>query len=139
MRDLRSIKMERGITDSKLPPRYNPDFVFPDKLSPYHQVLNFTGSEMMVGGAAGTAKTHHCVLKAHKLACMYPGSTGCVCSQGQGVYQADDRSDLLRRAWLQSDDESGLCKRVWQHTTDRIPLPERQSYFPCWVERSEAT
>jgi hypothetical protein len=76
MRDLRSIKMERGITDSKLPPRYNPDFVFPDKLSPYHQVLNFTGSEMMVGGAAGTAKTHHCVLKAHKLACMYPGSVG---------------------------------------------------------------
>ena len=76
MRDLRSIKMERGITAAKLPPRYNADFVFPDKSSPYYQALNFAGGEMMVGGGAGTAKTHHCVMKAHKLACMYPGSVG---------------------------------------------------------------
>lgn len=48
----------------------------PSKDSPYHKVLNYTGGELMVGGPAGTAKTHHCVLKAHKMACMYPGSVG---------------------------------------------------------------
>ena len=31
IQDLRHLKMERGITEAKMPPRYNPDFVFPDK------------------------------------------------------------------------------------------------------------
>ena len=56
MQDLRHIKMERGITESKRPPRYNPAFVFPDKLSPYYQVLNYTGPELMVGGSGRHGK-----------------------------------------------------------------------------------
>lgn len=78
MRDLRHIKMERGITGSKRPPRYNPEFVFPDKLSPYYQVLNSTAPEMMVGGAAGTAKTHHCVLKGHNWLACIPAVSVCL-------------------------------------------------------------
>ena len=76
MRDLRHLTMERGITETKRPPRYNENFVFPDKLSPYYQVLNYTGPELMIGGPAGTGKTHAGVMKGHKLACMYPGSVG---------------------------------------------------------------
>ena len=68
--------MTKGITETPRPPRYNPDFVFPDKLSPYYEVLNTKTRELMVGGPAGTAKTHHCVMKGHKLACIYPKSVG---------------------------------------------------------------
>ena len=76
MRTLHSVQMTRGITKTPRPPRYNPDFVFPDKLSPYYEVLNTKTRELMVGGPAGTAKTHHCVMKGHKLACIYPKSVG---------------------------------------------------------------
>ena len=31
---------------------------------------------MMIGGPAGTGKTHICVMYGHKLACNYPGSVG---------------------------------------------------------------
>ena len=74
--DLRHIKMERGLTETKRPPRYNENFIFPDKLSPYYQVLESTAPELMIGGPAGTGKTHACVMKGHKLACLYPGSVG---------------------------------------------------------------
>lgn len=73
---LSSLTMQKGLTETLRPPRYNPDFIFPDKLSPYYGVLKTKQRELMVGGPAGTAKTHHCVLKAHKLACNYPNSTG---------------------------------------------------------------
>ena len=81
IRSLSDISMARGVTEGKRPPRYSPDFIFPGPDSPYHPVLKYRGErnrvgEMMIGGPAGTGKTHIGVMYAHKLACHHPGSVG---------------------------------------------------------------
>lgn len=81
IRPLTEISMQRGITQGKRPPRYSPDFIFPTRESPYYPVLQYQGEsdrvgEMMIGGPAGTGKTHIGVMYGHKLACTYPGSVG---------------------------------------------------------------
>ena len=80
-RSLSDISMSRGITEGKRPPRYNPEFIFPGPDSPYYRVLKYAGEvgrvgEMMIGGPAGTGKTHIAVMYGHGLACSYPGSVG---------------------------------------------------------------
>ena len=81
IRSLSDISMARGITEGKRPARYNPEFIFPGPESPYYPVLKYKGErdrvgEMMIGGPAGTGKTHIGVMYAHKLACTYPGCVG---------------------------------------------------------------
>ena len=81
IRPLSEISMQRGITQGKRPPRYNPEFIFPGPDSPYYPVLKYRGErnrvgEMMIGGPAGTGKTHIGVMYGYKLACNYPGSVG---------------------------------------------------------------
>lgn len=73
--------MARGITEGKRPARYNPEFIFPGPKSPYYPALKYKGEkgrvgEMMIGGPAGTGKTHIGVMYGHKLACTYPGCVG---------------------------------------------------------------
>lgn len=68
--------MTKGITKAPRPARYSLDFIFPGEHSPFYEVLDTKTRELMVGGPAGTAKTHHVVMKAHKLACNYPKSVG---------------------------------------------------------------
>lgn len=81
LRSLSEISMQRGITQGKRPARYNPEFIFPGPDSPYYPILKYRGErdrvgEMMIGGPAGTGKTHIGVMYGHKLACTYPGSVG---------------------------------------------------------------
>lgn len=59
-----------------LPARYNEKFIFPDLDNPHSKTLDFTGEEFVAIGPAGTGKTDACIMKAHKMACMYPGSQG---------------------------------------------------------------
>lgn len=78
---LSDISMSRGVTVGKRPPRYNPELILPGPESPYYNVLRYKGEvhrvgELMIGGPAGTGKTHVGVTYGHKLACAYPGSVG---------------------------------------------------------------
>ena len=134
MRDLRSIKMERGITAAKLPPRYNPNFVFPDKSSPYYQALNFAGGEMMVGGGAGTAKTHHCVMKAHKLACMYPGSVGVFVRKVKESIKRTIIPTYYDVLGYNPQTNPGFVRGYGNTQPTEFHYRQRQSYFPRGFE-----
>lgn len=66
--------MERK--DKIRPPRYNPDFVLPNKGSTYYDLLNSKQEEFIAAGPANTGKTHMTVQYGHKLACLYPKTKG---------------------------------------------------------------